>query len=202
MVDENRIQNTEEGSEMDSLRIEPVQEVIQDGDVEMRKFGMTSRWATKKSLWMVHFCTGCGGIEMAPLMTSRYDMERFGMHPMVTPRQSDILLITGYVNIKTLKRIIRTYDQMLDPKYVVAYGSCPVNGGPYWDSHVTINHLDKYIPVDLYIAGCMPRPQAIVRAFETLMDMIQEGKADGYLRYKKNLDKYRANQEKLMRKWW
>ena len=171
-------------------------------DVEMRSFGTVQRWATKRSLWMVHYCTGCGGIELAPLMTSRFDMERFGMHPMVTPRQSDLLLITGYVNIKTLKRIIRTYEQMPDPKYVVAFGSCPLNGGPYWDSHVTINHLDKYLPVDIYIAGCMPRPQSIVKAFDQLMDMIQEGKADGYIRYRKYYDRYKANQEKLMRKWW
>ncbi len=202
MVDENN--TNEQATDINAPADNPVmvEYVQQQGDADMIKFGAAARWATKKSLWMVHFCTGCGGIEMSPLMTSRYDMERFGMHSMVTPRQSDILLITGYVNIKTLKRIIRTYDQMLDPKYVIAFGSCPVNGGPYWDSHVTINHLDKYIPVDLYIAGCMPRPQAITRAFTALMDMIQEGKADGYLRYKKNLEKYRANQEKLMRKWW
>ncbi len=179
-----------------------IQQVERYGDMEMIKFGTTARWATKKSLWMVHFCTGCGGIELPPLMTSRYDMERFGMHPFVTPRQSDILLITGYVNIKTLKRIIRTYEQMLDPKYVIAFGSCPVNGGPYWDSYATINHLDKYIPVDLYIAGCMPRPQAVARAFVKLMDLIQEGKADGYLRYKKYYEQYKANQEKVFRKWW
>jgi NADH-quinone oxidoreductase subunit B len=176
--------------------------VEQQDDVEMRSFGTIKRWATKRSLWMVHYCTGCGGIELAPLMTSRFDMERFGMHPMVTPRQSDILLVTGYVNIKTLKRIVRTYEQMPDPKYVVAFGSCPLNGGPYWDSHVTTNHLDKYIPVDIYIAGCMPRPQSIVKAFNDLMDLIQEGKADGYLRYKKYYDKYKANQERIFRKWW
>ena len=194
MVEERKDEQMPEG-----VRIEEVQSY---GDMEMLKFSSTARWSTKKSLWMVHFCTGCGGIELPPLMTSRYDMERFGMHPMVTPRQSDILLITGYVNIKTLKRIIRTYEQMLDPKYVIAFGSCPVNGGPYWDSYATINHLDKYIPVDLYIAGCMPRPQAVARAFVKLMDMIQEGTADGYLRYRKYYEKYKANQEKVFRKWW
>ncbi len=189
---ENENLETEESAERTSARGEP----------EMKSFGTIKRWATKRSLWMVHYCTGCGGIELAPLMTSRYDMERFGMHPMVTPRQSDILLITGYVNIKTLKRIIRTYEQMLDPKYVIAFGSCTINGGPYWDSHVTINHLDKYIPVDIYIAGCMPRPQSIVKAFDDLMEMIQDGRADGYIRYKKYYEKYKANQEKIFRRWW
>ncbi len=152
----------------------------------------------KRSLWMIHYCTGCGAVELPPTMTSRYDMSRFGLAPFVTPRQSDILLVTGYVNIKTLKRIITVYEQMLDPKYVIGFGSCPINGGVYWDSYSVIKRLDRYIPVDLYIAGCMPRPEAIITSFRTLMDMIDQGKADGYKRYKRNLAYYKENQRKVL----
>ncbi len=157
-----------------------------------------SNMLRKRSLWMLHYCTGCGAMELPPTMTSRYDMERFGIVPYVTPRQADILLVTGYVNIKTLRRIVTVYEQMLDPKYVIGFGSCPINGGVYWDSYSVIKRLDKYIPVDLYIAGCMPRPEAIITAFRHLMDLIDKGKADGYKRYKENLEFYKANQRKVL----
>ncbi len=155
----------------------------------------------KRSLWILHYCTGCGAIELPPTMTSRYDMGRFGIVPFVTPRQSDILIVTGYVNIKTLRRIITSYEQMLDPKYVIGFGSCSINGGIYWDSHSVIKKLDSYMPVDLYIAGCMPRPEAIIHSFKHLMELIDTGKADGYRRYKENYDFYRKNQRKVLGKW-
>jgi NADH-quinone oxidoreductase subunit B len=157
-----------------------------------------SNMLRKRSLWMLHYCTGCGAMELPPTMTSRYDMERFGIVPYVTPRQADILLVTGYVNTKTLRRIVTVYEQMLDPKYVIGFGSCPINGGVYWDSYSVIKQLDKYIPVDLYIAGCMPRPEAVITAFRHLMDLVDKGKADGYRRYKENLDYYKKNQRKVL----
>ncbi|MCD6545933.1 MAG: NADH-quinone oxidoreductase subunit B [Thermotogae bacterium] len=147
-----------------------------------------------RSMWMLHYCTGCGAIELPPSMTSRFDMERLGMAPMATPRQADIFLITGYLSTKTLRRVIYTYEQMQDPKYVVGFGSCTLNGGIYYDSYSTINRLDYYIPVDLYIAGCMPRPEAIFEAFTTLMEMIRKGKALGWKRYRENYEWYKQNQ--------
>ncbi len=152
----------------------------------------------KRSLWMIHYCTGCGAMELPPTMTSRYDMERFGLTPYVTPRQCDILLVTGYLNVKTLRRVITVYEQMLDPKYVIGFGSCTLNGGVYWDSYAVIKRLDRYLPVDLYIAGCMPKPEAIISAFQHLMELIDSGKADGYKRYKKNLAYYKENQRKVL----
>jgi len=151
-----------------------------------------------KSIWMLHYCTGCGAIELPPTMTSKFDMERLGMGPMATPRQADVLLITGYLSVKTLRRVIKTYEEMLEPKYVVALGSCTLNGGIYYDSYATINRLDHYIPVDLYVAGCMPRPEAIMNAFETLMNKIKKGEADGYKEYKDNNEWYKANQIKSL----
>ena len=157
-----------------------------------------SNMLRKRSLWMLHYCTGCGAMELPPTMTSRYDMERFGIVPYVTPRQADILLVTGYVNVKTLRRIVTVYEQMLDPKYVIGFGSCPINGGIYWDSYPVIKKLDKYIPVDLYIAGCMPRPEAVITSFRHLMDLIDKGKADGYKRYRENYAYYKENQRKVL----
>ena len=152
----------------------------------------------KRSLWMIHYCTGCGAMELPPTMTSRYDMERLGLAPYVTSRQADILLITGYLNVKTLRRVITVYEQMLDPKYVIGFGSCAINGGVYWDSYAVIKQLDRYIPSDLYIAGCMPRPEAVISAFKHLMELIDSGKANGYERYKRNLAYYKENQRKVL----
>ncbi|APT74167.1 NADH dehydrogenase [Thermosipho melanesiensis] len=147
-----------------------------------------------KSLWMLHYCTGCGAVELPPTMTSRFDMERFGMGPMATPRQADILFITGYLSAKTLRRVIYTYEQMAEPKYVIGFGSCTLNGGIYYDSYATINKLDYYIPVDLYIAGCMPRPEALLEAFNKLMRMIRSGEANGWKKYRENYEWYKQNQ--------
>ena len=147
-----------------------------------------------RSIWMLHYCTGCGAMELPPTMTSRFDMERFGIAPMATPRQADIMLITGYLNAKTLRRVIYTYEQMADPKYVIGFGSCTINGGIYFDSYSTISRLDYYIPVDVYIAGCMPRPEAILEAFNYLMEKIRKGEADGWKRYRENYDWYKQNQ--------
>jgi len=151
-----------------------------------------------RSMWMLYYCTGCGAIELPPSMTSAFDMERFGLGPMATPRQADILLITGYISVKTLKRVIRSYEQMPDPKWVVGFGSCPVNGGIYWNSYATINQLEKYLPVDISIAGCMPRPQAVLDMFQKLKNMIQRGEAVGYKKYKLNYDWYKKNQDEVL----
>ncbi|SLM13705.1 NADH ubiquinone oxidoreductase 20 kDa subunit [uncultured spirochete] len=151
----------------------------------------------KNSLWMLHYCTGCGAIELPPTMTARYDMERFGIMPMVTPRQADILLITGYLSVKTLKRVILVYEQMQAPKYVVGFGSCTINGGMYWDSYSTIKSLDQYLPVEMYLAGCMPRPEAIIKGFSWLIDRVGKGEANSWRDYYENYEFYRKNQEEL-----
>ncbi|TDO84611.1 Membrane bound protein complex subunit mbxJ /NADH dehydrogenase subunit B [Halanaerobium saccharolyticum] len=155
-------------------------------------------WAQNKSINMLHYCTGCGAIELPPTMTSRYDMSRFGIGPAATPRQADLLLVTGYLSTKTLRRLIYTYEQMQAPKFVVGFGSCTINGGMYWDSYNTIKQLDKYLPVEMYIAGCMPRPEAILDGLLKLKKMINNGEADGYQRYQDNLEFYHQNQEAVL----
>jgi NADH-quinone oxidoreductase subunit B len=160
------------------------------------------RFAQARSMFMLHYCTGCGAIELPPAMTSRFDMERLGIQPMVTPRQADILLITGYVSIKTLKRIILTYEQMPSPKYVIGICSCTVNGGMYWQSYATAKKLNEYLPVDLYIAGCMPRPEAVIEGLRLLMDNIKAGKTEPWKDYYQRYDYYLGNQQHLFGEDW
>lgn len=165
-------------------------------------FDELMNFARSRSLFMLHYCTGCGAIELPPAMTSRFDMERLGIQPMVTPRQADILLVTGYVSIKTLKRIILTYEQMGSPKYVIGICSCTVNGGMYWQSYATAKKLDEYIPVDLYIAGCMPRPEAVISGLQKLIENIKHGKANNWKDYYQRYDQYLGNQQHLFGKNW
>ncbi len=155
-------------------------------------------WARKHSIWVLAYGTGCGAIEIPPTMTSRYDAERLGVRGAATPRQADVLLITGYLTTKTLKRVIRVYEQMQDPKYVIGFGSCTINGGMYYDSYNTIKLLDKYLPVDVYINGCMPRPESVLAGFGKLQELIAEGKANGAQEYKENHKYYRDNLRKII----
>lgn len=158
-------------------------------------------WARANSLWILAFGTGCGAIELNPMMTARFDAYRFGVAMRATPRQACVFVIGGYASVKTLKRIVRSYEQMQGPKFVVALGICPINGGMYWDSYNTINKLDQYIPVDLYITGCMPRPEALIAGVMELKRKIKAGECDGANRYVQDFDWYKANQKKVIKKW-
>jgi NADH-quinone oxidoreductase subunit B len=159
-------------------------------------------FARSRSLFMLHYCTGCGAIELPPAMTSRFDMERLGIQPMVSPRQADILLVTGYVAVKTLKRVILTYEQMGSPKYVIGICSCTVNGGMYWQSYATAKKLNDYLPVDIYIAGCMPRPEAVIAGLRDLIDNIKRGEANSWKDYYQRYDYYLGNQQRLFGEDW
>ena len=159
-----------------------------------RKWWEIGDFFRRNSLWLLMYCTGCCAIELPPAMTSAYDMERLGMGPMATPRQADILLVSGYLSLNTLRRLIYTYEQMSEPKYVVALGSCPINGGIYYDSHAVINQLDQYIPVDVYVAGCMPNTEAVMNGFVDLIDLIKQNKANGWKKYHEHKEWYKKNQ--------
>jgi len=158
-------------------------------------------WARSNSLWILAFGTGCGAIELRPLVTSRYDISRLGMQPRPTPRQASVFMIGGYVSIKTLKRIVRSYEQMQGPKFVVAVCSCAINGGMYWDSYNTVKRIDEYIPVDVYVTGCMPRPEAVLAGFTKLKELIRAGKAEGQNLYAEKFDWYKANQKQVIKDW-
>ena len=158
-------------------------------------------WCRSESLWILGFGTGCGAIEMRPLMTPRFDAYRFGIAWRPTPRQSSVFIIGGYMSVKTLKRVVRSYEQMQGPKYVIGLGSCTVNGGMYYDSYNTVNRIDHYLPVDIYIAGCMPRPEAILAGLFKMKKMIKKGECEGANEYAKNFDWYKGNQKKIIKDW-
>jgi NADH-quinone oxidoreductase subunit B len=155
-------------------------------------------WFRSRSMFVLAYGTGCGAIEMPPTFTSRYDIERLGVVGVATPRQADILIVSGYCSYKTLKRVIRSYEQMSEPKYVIGLGSCTINGGMYWDSYNTIKKLDDYIPVDMYVNGCMPRPEALIEGFVKLQESIRTAtKRAGYSDYRENHEFYKTNQKKI-----
>ena len=158
-------------------------------------------WARAESLWILGFGTGCGAIEMRPLMTPRFDAYRYGVQWRATPRQSNLFIISGYLSTKTLKRAIRCYEQMPSPKYVMGLGSCTINGGMYWDSYNTIKQLDQYLPVDNYVTGCMPRPEALLAGFEHMKKIIRAGKGEGANQYAENFEWYKANQKSVIKDW-
>ncbi|MBN2526998.1 MAG: NADH-quinone oxidoreductase subunit NuoB [Deltaproteobacteria bacterium] len=158
-------------------------------------------WCRAESIFILGFGTGCGAIEMRPLMGPMYDASRFGVFWRPTPRQSTVFFIGGYASVKTLKRIVRSYEQMQGPKWVFAVCSCTINGGMYFDSYNTINRLDHYIPVDVYVTGCMPRPEAILDGIDTLKKRIKEGRGEGANKYAKNFEWYKANQKKIIKDW-
>ncbi len=158
-------------------------------------------WARSESLFILAFGTGCGAIELRPLTTSRFDMYQYGIQMRATPRQSSVFIVGGYASVKTLKRIVRSYEQMQGPKFVVTLGSCPINGGMYWDSYNTINRIDHYLPIDISICGCMPRPESILAGFVELKKMIRAGQCDGANLYAKNFAWYKANQKRIIKDW-
>ena len=158
-------------------------------------------WARAESIWILGFGTGCGAIEMRPLMTPRFDAYGYGFLWRPSPRQANLFVISGYLSVKTLTRACRSYEQIQIPKYVVGLGSCTIKGGIYWDSYNTIKRLDDYLPVDLYITGCMPRPEALLAGFMDLKKIIRAGKAEGANRYAENFDWYKANQKQVIHDW-
>ncbi|MCK5823857.1 MAG: NADH-quinone oxidoreductase subunit NuoB [Ichthyobacteriaceae bacterium] len=188
------------------IEVDPLKDYFSQEKPEPYKVGSGPvenflNWARAESLWVLGFGTGCGSIEIPPLVTPRFDMYRFGVQMRATPRQSNVFIISGYLAIKTLKRAIRAYEQMPSPKYIVALGSCTINGGMYYDSYNTINRLDQYLPVDAYIAGCMPRPEALLAGFAELKKLIKAGKGHKANEYVENLEWYKTNQKKIIKDW-
>ena len=122
-------------------------------------------WARLSSLWPLLYGTACCFIEFAALLGSRFDFDRFGLVPRSSPRQADLLIVAGTVTMKMAPAMVRLYEQMPEPKYVIAMGACTITGGMFSaDSTTAVRGVDKLIPVDLYMPGCPPRPEAIFDA--------------------------------------
>lgn len=137
-------------------------------------------WSKLSSLWPLLFGTACCFIEFAALIGSRFDFDRFGLIPRSSPRQADLIITAGTITMKMAPQLVRLYEQMPDPKYVIAMGACTITGGMFSvDSPTAVRGVDKLIPVDVYLPGCPPRPEAIIDAIIKLRkkisnDSIQE----------------------------
>jgi NAD(P)H-quinone oxidoreductase subunit K len=130
-------------------------------------------WARLSSLWPLLYGTACCFIEFAALLGSRFDFDRFGLVPRSTPRQADLIITAGTVTMKMAPALVRLYEQMPEPKYVIAMGACTITGGMFSvDSPSTVRGVDKLIPVDVYLPGCPPRPEAIIDAIIKLRKKI------------------------------
>lgn len=132
-------------------------------------------WARLSSLWPVGFGLACCAIEMMATYASAYDLDRFGIFPRPSPRQSDVMIVAGTVTFKMADRVRRLYQQMPEPKYVISMGSCSNCGGPYWEhGYHVVKGVDRIIPVDVYIPGCPPRPEALIGGFIKLQEKIRK----------------------------
>jgi NAD(P)H-quinone oxidoreductase subunit K len=122
-------------------------------------------WARLSSLWPLMYGTACCFIEFAGMIGSRFDFDRFGLVPRASPRQADLIITAGTITMKMAPALVRLYEQMPEPKYVMAMGACTITGGMFSaDSTTTVRGIDKLVPVDVYIPGCPPRPEAIMDA--------------------------------------
>jgi NAD(P)H-quinone oxidoreductase subunit K len=132
-----------------------------------------SNWSRLSSLWPLLYGTSCCFIEFASLIGSRFDFDRYGLVPRSSPRQADLILTAGTVTMKMAPSLVRLYEQMPEPKYVIAMGACTITGGMFsTDSYTTVRGVDKLIPVDVYLPGCPPKPEAVIDAITKLRKKI------------------------------
>lgn len=131
-------------------------------------------WAGRNSLFPLHWGLACCAIEFAAAFGARWDAERFGVVPRSSPRQCDLLIVNGTVTWKVAHKLITLYEQMPEPKWVIAMGNCATGGGPFRTAYSVVPGVDKLVPVDIYIAGCPPRPEAMLDGILKLETLIRE----------------------------
>ena len=148
--------------------------------VVVEKLDKLLSWSRSTSPWFFQFGTACCAIEMMAAAASRHDLMRIGIIPRSSPRQADVMIVAGTVTMKMALRVKKLYEQMADPKYVVAMGSCATSGGPYWQhGYHVLKGVDIVIPVDVYVPGCPPRPESLLQGLMMLQNEIKDFKVSG-----------------------
>jgi NADH-quinone oxidoreductase subunit B len=156
--------------------------VDQDLKIELGKQGVfvttleeLYNWGRRSSIWPMQFGLACCAIEMIATTMARYDLARFGAEVFrPSPRQADLMIVSGTVTKKMAPQVVRLYNQMAEPRYVIAMGACAISGGPFKQGYNVLKGIDRYIPVDVHIPGCPPRPEALIQAFITRQKKIDE----------------------------
>jgi NADH-quinone oxidoreductase B subunit len=150
----------------------PVPELLQ-GQIAITSLDKIYNWGRRNSVWPMVFGLACCAIEMIATAASRYDIARFGMEVFrASPRQADLMIVSGTVTKKMIPTIVRLYNQMPEPKYVLAMGACASGGGPFKEGYNVVSGVDKFVPVDVYVPGCPPTPQALLHGLITLQRKI------------------------------
>ncbi len=166
---------------MDLIKIEkeekaPFQRWSGAPDILQTNVDKLFNWAQSNSIWPLTFGLACCAIEMMATGASKYDLDRFGVFFRGSPRQSDAMIVAGTVTKKMAPRLKTLYDQMAEPKWVISMGACATAGGPYFDSYAVLKGVDLIVPVDVYVAGCPPRPEALINGILTLQERIRSRK--------------------------
>lgn len=148
---------------------------FENGNVFVTSLENLLNWARLSSLYQMQFGLACCAIEMMAASASDFDIMRFGIIPRATPRQADVMFVAGTVTIKMASRIKRLYDQMAEPRYIISMGSCSNCGGPYWEhGYHVLKGVDRVIPVDVYVPGCPPRPEALLEGIIKLQEKVRK----------------------------
>lgn len=149
-------------------------EKLPEGNIITTSLDTVLNWARTSSLWYMLFGLACCAIELMATGAARFDFDRFGMMFRASPRQSDLMIVAGTVTKKMAPRIRRLWEQMAEPRYVIAMGGCAISGGPFYDSYSVVKGVDEIIPVDVYLPGCPPRPEALLHACIKLREKIRK----------------------------
>ena len=148
-------------------------------------------WSRRSSMWPLLFGLACCAIEMIATAASRYDLARFGMEVMrPSPRQSDLMIVSGTVTKKMVPAIVRIYNQMAEPRYVLSMGACATGGGPFKEGYNVVSGIDKYIPVDVYVPGCPPTPEALIYGLLKMHEKVDRQSVTSVPWYRKNTSQF------------